>query len=350
MKPVFWLAAAAVLLGSEVWSAPSSPAPLVGFSYSPLVSESVDRDPASDLAILLNETEPDLVRLPVYWESVEPDLASMDFSSIDRLLDVVESHNQTALRPTKVVLTVGARNFLFPELHEPDWAGPRQQPELGQVQSDAPYRLYFDDTLLRYRSSPLLYAWQVENEPFDEVGNSLTGDDQISPEQLAWEVAEVHHIDPAHDVVITTYDGWNVLVDVVQAHTPTLLGLLDAGPSGHPKEALASADALGLDIYVEGPPVPMAFTPVDLRSAWKQDAIDYWARQAKAKHKAVWLAEMQAQPWGDTTGFTPSNLVASAIDYRAEPLQVVLLWGVETWLQDQVWMNAAAHAMTILRT
>jgi hypothetical protein len=40
----------------------------------------------------------------------------------------------------------------------------------------------------------------------------------------------------------------------------------------------------------------------------------------------------------------------SAADYRQEPAQVVLLWGVETWLRDLAWMAAANHAMTILRT
>jgi hypothetical protein len=40
----------------------------------------------------------------------------------------------------------------------------------------------------------------------------------------------------------------------------------------------------------------------------------------------------------------------SATDYRQESLQVVLLWGVDTWLQDPAWMAAATHAMAILRS
>jgi hypothetical protein len=345
-----FLAVAALLLGSETWRPATPPAPLVGFSYSPLVSEWANRDPAGDLSILLDSTNPDLVRLPVYWESVEPAPDTLDFSSVDQLLAVVEQHNATAVVPTKVVLTVGARNFLYPELHQPDWAGPRQQPNLNDVQSAAAYRAYFDGSVTRYRDSPLLYAWQVENEPFDYVGNALTGDDRVTAVQLSWEIAEVHLLDPSHEAATTSFDSWNASFDMMQALTPDVLAGLDVSPSGHPDQALAAGDALGLDLYVDGPSTPFTFTSTDLRSAWKEQAVAFWAARAKAQGKELWIAEMQAQPWSGVNGFTTANLLASAVDYRQEPVRVVLLWGVETWLQDPAWMRAAIHAMNILRT
>jgi hypothetical protein len=350
LKGLICLAGLALLLGSEVWPPSTPSAPLVGFSYSPLMSQWAHRDPVQDLEILLAATDPDLVRLPVYWESVEPTADTLDFSSIDALLAVVEDHNRLAVSPTRVVLTIGARNILYPELHAPGWAGARQQPYLNDMQLSTAYRTYFDGSIARYRSSPLLYAWQVENEPFDYVVNDLTGADQITAQQLSWEIAQVHELDPHHEVVTTTFDGWNVSVDMLQLYAPLVLAGLGGYPSGHPEQTLAAGDALGLDLYVDGPPIPLRFTSVDLRTAWKQQAVDFWAGQARTQGKDLWLAEMQAQPWGSTTGFTPANLVASAVDYRQEPLKVVLLWGVETWLQDPAWMAAATQAMTILRT
>jgi hypothetical protein len=350
LRGLICLAAFALLLGSEVWPPSKPPAPLVGFSYSPLTSQWAQRDPAQDLAILLDETDPDLVRLPVYWESVEPTADSLDFSSVDELLAVVQQHNLLADRPTRVVLTIGARNFLYPELHEPAWAAPRQQPHLNDVQSAAAYRAYFVGSLTRYRSSPLLYAWQVENEPLDYVVNAITGADQITVAQLSWEIAQAHELDPGHKVVMTSFDGWNVSVDMLQLYAPVVLAGLGVNPSGHPGESLAAGDALGLDLYVDGPSTPLRFTNTDLRSEWKQQALDFWAGQARAQGKDLWLAEMQAQPWNNVLGFTPANLVASAVDYRQEPLKVVLLWGVDTWLQDPAWMAAAQRAMTILRS
>ena len=135
LKGLWFLAGAALLLGSEVWPPTTPPAPLIGFSYSPLMLYGAQRDPAQDLQSLLDATNPDLIRLPVYWEAIQPTPDTLDFSSVDELLTVVEDHNQFAARPTRVVLTVGARNFLYPELHAPQWAGPRQQPYLNDVQS-----------------------------------------------------------------------------------------------------------------------------------------------------------------------------------------------------------------------
>jgi Cellulase (glycosyl hydrolase family 5) len=350
LRGLICLAALALLLGSEAWPPAKTATPLVGFSYSPVESLGADRVPTQDLAMLLDATDPDLVRLPIYWESVEPTPDSLDFSSVDELLAVVEEHDQVASRQTRVVLTIGARNFLYPELHEPVWAGPRAQPHLNDVQSGAAYRAYFDGSLMRYRSSPLLYAWQVENEPFDYVVNASTGADQITVEQLSWEISQVHQLDPGRTVVTTTFDGWNSTIDMLQLYAPPLVAALHAYPSGHPGETLAAGDALGLDVYSDAPSTPLRFTSPDLRSVLKQQALDFWAGQAKAQGKQLWLAEMQAQPWTEPSAFTPANLVASAVDYRQEPLKVVLLWGAETWLKDPAWMAGAQQAMAIMRS
>ena len=346
MKRLLILVAAALLLGSETWPHPQPAAPLVGFSFSPLTSVNAGRDPAQDLALLLDATQPDLVRLPIYWEDVEPTPDQLEFDSIDPLMTVVGHHNLTALHPTRVVLTIGARNFLFPELHEPDWAGPRLQPFLDQAQSGSAYRTYFDASISRYRSSPLLYAWQVENEPLDFVGNDFTGDDQITASQLAWEVGEVHRLDPVHKAVVTTYNGMNVYVDMLRLSAPAPIGA-----SGHPADALQVGDALGLDLYVDGPSIKFRhFVTIDLREQWKQETVSFWGDQASRQGKDLWVAEMQAQPWSDSNTFKPKDLVASAVDYRQSNVQVVLMWGVETWLNDPSWLSAGAKALQILRS
>lgn len=348
MKFLFVIVAASLALGSESWPPSDPPAPLAGFSFSPLASEQAGRDPVRDLARLLDSTQPDLVRLPVYWETVQPAPQTLDFSSVDALLKAIVRHNRHSSVHTRVVLTIGARNFLYPELHSPDWAGPRAQPYLDEAQQGATYRKYIETTIKRYRGSQLLYAWQVENEPLDNVGNTVTGEDRITPEQLAWEIGEVHLLDPAHQAVLTTYDGLNLTVDMLQLWTPIIASHL--GANGHPEQALRAGDALGLDLYVDGPSVPWRHvTSVDLREEWKEQAVGFWADRAHAHGKDLWLAEMQAQPWSGVGAFTPSDLVASAVDYRAERLQVVLLWGVDTWLDDPTWMSAASDAISILR-
>ncbi len=350
LKGLVLIVTLALALGSETWPKTPPPPALVGFSFSPMSSEAGGRDPAHDLGVLLSTTNPDIVRLPIYWEYVETTPGHFDFSSVDSLLAAVSAHNAVSTRPTKVVLSIGARNFLYPELHQPQWAGLREQPYIGQAELGADYRAYFLASVARYRTSGLLYAWQVENEPLDVVGNFFTGVDNIDPAQLAWEIGAVHRLDPLHRVMTTTYNGWNVAVDMLQVYATPALQLLHGYPSGHPEETLEAGDVLGLDLYLEGPSIPLKFTSVDLRAEWKQQALAFWSAQAKAAGKQLWLAEMQAEPWSGSTSFTPSDLVDSAEDYRQDNLQVVLMWGVNTWLTDPSWMQAGIEAMDILRT
>ena len=342
------LVLAALALGSESWPSARPDAPLVGFSFSPLASEWSGHDPRADLSTLLDATNPDLVRLPIYWDDVQPTPETLDFSSVDGLLATVERHNAVAPRPTRVVLTVGARNFLYPELHMPAWASPRQEPNLESIQSGSVYRSYFATSIKRYRGSPLLYAWQIENEPFDYVINDWTGDDRISIDELTWEMSEVHRLDRGHQAVSTTYNGLNTAVDLLELWAPQLV--YHMGTVGHPEAALELGDALGLDLYVDGPSVPLrAVAGVSLRSQWKEQTVAFWADRAHSMGKSMWLAEMQAQPWDTSGAFTPADVVESAVDYRQVPLQVVLLWGAEIWLDQPAWLDAAVKAMEILR-
>jgi hypothetical protein len=348
MRTLLVFIVGALLLSSEA-SPERPPPPLVGFSYSPLISTQLGRDPAGDLRRLLDATNPDLVRLPVYWELVQPSPATLDFKSVDQLVGVVSDFNSGTGGHTRVVLTVGARNFLFPELHQPAWAGERSQPFIGAAQAGLAYRRYFETSITRYRASPLLYAWQVENEPLDMVVNAFTDDDAISEGQLKWEIDTVHHLDSGHQVVVTTYNPVNSTFDMVQAYTPWLQFVIGGG-SGHPSEAFAAGDAFGLDLYIDSPHVQWRdFTSISLRSKWKQQTLAFWSDRAHAEGKQLWAAEVQAQPWAGDGPFSPADVVESAVDYREEHLDVALLWGVETWLEDDAWFAAGRRAMDILR-
>ncbi len=183
------------------------------------------------------------------------------------------------------------------------------------------------------------------------MANESTGDDQITPQQMTWEISQAHRLDPNHRAVTTTFDGWNVMVDWLQTNLASVLEGLRGYPSGHPAVALQTGDALGLDLYVDGPSTPFRFATVALRTSWKAEAIRYWSAVASSQGKEVWLTEMQAQPWATDPGdFTTDDLLVSAKVYRNAPLRVVLLWGVETWLADPAWMQAATEAMEVLRT
>src|SRR2546421_12981724 len=77
--------------------------PLVGFSFSPMaVTDGLPVDEA--LARLLQALQPDIVRLPVYWQSVAPTATSFDDREVDRLIQTINIHNQKkGSRHTQVV-------------------------------------------------------------------------------------------------------------------------------------------------------------------------------------------------------------------------------------------------------
>jgi hypothetical protein len=103
-------------------SAPPPGPPLVGFSFSPfIVPRVLNETPAVALKALLDRLQPDLVRLPVYWSQSQPWPDAFDFSSTDALLALIRQHNRHVRRPTRVVLTVGARNLGYPEVYLPGW-------------------------------------------------------------------------------------------------------------------------------------------------------------------------------------------------------------------------------------
>ena len=72
--------------------------------------------------MLLQKLKPDLVRLPVYWDSVEAQQGVFDFTETDQMVSVVDAYNKTKSgRPVKVILIAGLRNMGYPEVFEPAW-------------------------------------------------------------------------------------------------------------------------------------------------------------------------------------------------------------------------------------
>lgn len=346
------LGLAALACGSDVLPPDVQPAagtPLVGFTFSPEALPAGE-DPLIDLRRLLWHLSPDLVRLPVYWESVAPAPTQVDFSQIDALVATVAAYDAaSAHHQTRIVLVAGARNVLTPEVHLPDWA--QGDSALLDLLDSHPYHQYLLLTFKHYARSPLLYGWQVENEPLDSTNPDL-GPVDLPASAVQSEIQLLRRIDPIHPIVVTTYDSAAVNIDKVQgSRWEWLWDLLpwNSRPVGHPGAALALGDALGLDVYVVTPSTPLDQASPQVRIGWKGQALAYWAQRAAQHGKSLWITEMQAAPWQSTAGFTTDDLLDSARVYRDSGAEVVLLWGVETWLDSPDWMAAGQEAMATLR-
>ena len=326
--------------------------PLVGFSFSP-ASLTNGSDPDLALAELLRTLQPDLVRLPVYWSTVAPTATTLDYTEVDGLIKTVQAHNaQKGSRRTDVVLVVGARNLVYPEVHLPAWLDTKNVHKLETLLKTTGYRRYLDTTFRRYASLPMLRAWQVENEPLDNASVNQVTSGALPASMVRSEVDLLRSIDLVHEVVVTTFNSSHVTLDLraasplgwLYAHLP------GAKPAGHPSQALTVGDTLGLDLYVVTQATPLQTTSPSTRIAWKEESLDYWQSQASKHGRALWVTELQASPWFGTSGFTVSDLLSSALAYRGHGVSAYLLWGVEDWLNSPDWMQAGITSIKLLRS
>ena len=234
-------------------------------------------------------------------------------------------------------------------MHLPAWAP--EISDLSRLSASATYQRYLEETFLRYAKTPLLYAWQIENEPLDRVKTNWDGQITIPSSVIASELELLRAIDPNRRVVVTTFNSSTL--DLDQRKDSPLAGLLTRlplpQPTGHPSEALQLADALGLDLYVVTASTSLADASAATRIGWKQQTLGYWANRAVEMGKELWITEMQGEPWPDQDGFTTDDLQTSALAYKDQGARVVLLWGVESWLLSAEWMSAGMKAVTTLR-
>ncbi len=94
------------------------------------------------------------IRLPVYWDEIEPQKNTFDFSDYDYMIQ------EGAKRNVKFIMNVGWRLPRWPECHSPEWAG---QKSLASTQAFALDML--NEVVNHYKGNSAIIAWQVENEP-----------------------------------------------------------------------------------------------------------------------------------------------------------------------------------------
>lgn len=325
--------------------------PLVGFTFVPQ-AVAAGTEPATALAQLLRKLQPDLVRIPIYWDAVAPAADKVDFSAVDGLLQTIATSNaRRHSRKAQVILVVGVRNLAWPEVHLPSWFAGGSPLDMTQITTSPDYLSYLTESFGHYAGSPLLYAWQVENEPLDNTNLNL-GEVAMDDSTVAAEVALLKKIDPVHRAIVTTYNSASVSLDMESSSRLAWLWDLFPGPkpAGHPKPALLLGDILGLDVYVSTPSTPLEEATVAERIGWKSATLAYWSDQAVQNGKEVWITEMQGSAWNGEPGFTQEDLLESAQEYSGTGVAAVLLWGVEDWLNAPDWMQAGQAAMATLRT
>ena len=159
----------------------------MGVSFIPAYASSLGLNPEETMDALTGIGVKHF-RLVSYWNQLEPVKGQYDFSLLDWQFEKAEQAD------AKVMLTLGLRQPRWPECHMPDWA--RQEPK---SEWEPQLKAFIKATVERYKDSPALQQYQLENEYFLKGFGICTDFDR---RRLIDEYNLVKQTDPSHPIVV----------------------------------------------------------------------------------------------------------------------------------------------------
>lgn len=277
----------------------------LGVSFSTKYAQELDLDWEETYRALVEDLGFKNIRIMSYWDEYEKEPGEYNFANLDKQFEIAEQNG------VSINLSVGARQPRWPECHEPDWAKELQAPEYKTV-----LLKYLEKVVNRYRNSPALEQYQLENEYL------LTGFGECPPpdrQRLTEEFELIKELDPVHPVAISVSN---------QHGTPVRQPVGDStGISIYTK---GHAELMGLSFYWDFWYVPPQWH--GLRAAFIELAQD----------SDVFVHELQAEPWGpkatvDLTLEEQNHTMDAAkirrqVNYaEATGMNEIFMWGGEWW-------------------
>lgn len=268
---------------------------------------------------MLDDLKVKNLRLIAYWDLIESEEGSYYFEDLDWQIKEAEA------REANITLVMGIRVPRWPECHIPVWA---QNLEKSQQQKRILGML--EEIVLRYKDSPAISYWQVENEPFFPFGTCPWSDIKF----LKKEINYVKSLDPLKRPIVETESGeWS----------PWVL----AGKYG---------DIVGTTMYKK-----VFFSQLKTYLEYPLPPLFYWRKAQIVKRlfgKEVICIELQAEPWGPRLLYDlpieeqKKTMNLEQFRYNIEfakktGLKEFSLWGAEWWYwmkevqgQPEIWEEA----------
>lgn len=248
------------------------------------------------------------IKISANWDFVEGEEGEYFFEDLDWQMQEAEKAG------AKVILAAGRKTPGWPECHLPDWAKGKTKEDQQSAILDL-----LKNIVEKYKNSPALAYWQVENEPFFPFGDCGWRDDKF----LKKEIELVKSLDSFHKVIISDSGEFPLW--------------LHAGYYG---------DIVGITMY---------------RRAWFREINSYvnypippvfYKRKANLIKflfdKRVMGVELQAEPWGPEWNYTlpleeqlrsiDIDVLKKNIDYAKKTgLSDFYLWGAEWmyWMKEK---------------
>lgn len=279
-----------------------------GATYSKKYAEFLGLDWRTAYLAMLDDLKVKRLRIPVYWDDVEPEPGVFNFSVVDWQLDEAER------RGASVVLAVGRKLPRWPECYSPQWAkGLNESLVRTKILS------MIETAVRHFKKRSSIIAWQVENEPFFAFGECPPPDREF----LKHEISVVRALDD-RPVIIT-----------------------ESGELSTWLNAASLTDILGISTY---------------RVVWNRFiGYFYWpitpsvyrrrAESVSSLVDKVIITELQAEPWFGTATtsisplddqlklMNPERLAQNISFARRVGFAEAYLWGVEWWY----WLKQNGH-------
>lgn len=167
---------------------------VVGVSFSPAQAERYGSDWRENYLALLDDLHFKHLRIPAYWDRIEPSPGVYDFTETDWMV------NEASKRNAQITLVVGQKNIRYPECFYPKWIDLNNTNEV----SDKATRMVME-VAKHYKDNPTIKSWQLENEfLLKSFGNCPAK--LLTNYQLQKELDALKSIDSSRNIVLTQSD------------------------------------------------------------------------------------------------------------------------------------------------
>lgn len=283
-----------------------------GVTFSTFMARQLGFDSREVFDAITDDLKVKKIRIPVYWSEIEPEMGVFQFSDYDYFIKKSESAG------IKLILVVGRKLPRWPECHIPQWLRERTNDELQMTNDEfeTVVDTYIKVAVERYKDSPAVKMWQIENEPFHAFGAECA-EEKIKTEFVDREIELVRSLDPGRPIMLT-----------------------DAGKAGMWFTSLRRADTLGVTMYYQ------VWNPTR-GVVWSTFGPGLFLVKRKIlepffSDKKMIVAELQAEPYGPTLLpnydlglqmrlMNPGRFRETIRRARKAGFSENYLWGAEWW-------------------
>ncbi len=275
----------------------------IGVSFSQVQADRFGIDWRKAYTATLDELGFRHIRVATYWDRIEKTPGNYDFSELDFMVAEAEKRN------AKIKLVLGQKVIRWPECFYPTWLD-KNNSGLVAEKTNA----LITATVNRYKNSPAIETWQVENEfllkTFGECPKQ-----NLTNQALAREIETVRAIDSTHPIELTQSN---------QNGFPAF------GPNtetfGFSMYRVVHNNVFGYYTYPQ----------TGIYTWWKASLIEAY------RNTRVTIHELQGEAWGSKgnedlsweeaqRSMNPDQLRDNLAYARSAQIKTMYLWGAEWW-------------------